>query len=81
MGAVSKESSRITFTYISLNGLDIWLYKLKNTYLQVSTSDKYFIVYEPEWDLENQGKITIIVRAIYSEKATRRNFLTTSDIT
>jgi hypothetical protein len=73
-GVVSRESVRIAFTYAALNGLDVWSCDIKNAYLQAPTSEKCYVVCGPEWGLENQGKIAIIVRAIYGGKAAGRDF-------
>ena len=51
--------------YVALNGLPIYAADIKNAYLQAPTSEKHYIICEPEFGLENVGRVGIIVRALY----------------
>ena len=47
---------------------------IRNAYLQSPTSQKHYIVYGPEFGMENVGKVAILHRAVYGGKTRRRNF-------
>ena len=47
-GVVSRESVHITFTYTDLNGLDIFVANIRNSYLPAPISHKYYIICGPE---------------------------------
>ena len=64
-GVVSRESVRIALTYAALNGLDVMTADIRNSYLLAPASKKYFIICEPEFGLEHQGKWALIKRALY----------------
>ena len=68
-GVVSRESARISFTYTSLNGLDVLAADVQNAFLQAPCSDKYFTFCGPEFGSEFIGKLAIIVRAAYGLKS------------
>ena len=68
-GVVSRESIRIALTYASLNGLDVFGADIQNAYLQAPTTEKHYIICGPEFGLENEGKIAVIVRALYGGKS------------
>ena len=74
VGIVSRVSIRIAFAYTILNGLDAFVANNRNAYLQVLTLEKYYIIYNLEFRLENAGKRAIIRRVLYSSKATGREF-------
>ena len=71
---VSREIIRIAFTYAALNGLDMFAGDIGNAYLQAPSSQKYFMIYGPEFDLENIGKVALIQRALYGGKSAGRDF-------
>eukprot|EP00957_Ditylum_brightwellii_P069627 5288456-Ditylum_brightwellii.AAC.1 len=73
-GVVSRESVRITFTYAVLNGLDFWVTDIKNAYLQAPSSQKHYVVYGAEFDLENVGKRALSRRSLYGRRSTGRDF-------
>ena len=73
-GLVSRESTRIAFIYAALNSVDVWSCDMKNAYLQSPTSKNHYVVCEPKWSLENQGKIAITFRARNGGKYTGRDF-------
>ena len=68
-GVVSRESIIILLTYVTLNGLDICAADILNAYLQAPSSQKDYIVCGPELGLENDGKKSLIVRALYGGKS------------
>ena len=59
-GVVSRESIRISFTYVALNGLDVFAADVRNAYLQAPSSHKNYMTCGPEFGLENIGKIALI---------------------
>ena len=74
-GVVSRESIRITLTYAALNDLKICAGDILNAYLQAPSSEKYYIPKcGMEFGLENVGKRTKIVRALYGSKSSGRDF-------
>ena len=68
-GVVSRESVRIAFTYAALNSLPICAADIQNAYLQAPASEKHYIVCGPEFGIENQGRLAVIVRALYGGKS------------
>ena len=68
-GVVSRESIHIALTYAALNGLPVCGCDIQNAYLQAPDSEKHYIIYGPEFGLENQGKCAIIVCALYGSKS------------
>ena len=46
-GVVSQESVKIDLTYAALNGLDVCACGMQNTYLQIPSFDKHFIICGP----------------------------------
>ena len=46
-GVVSQNSDRIFLTYASLNGLDVFACEIQNSFLQIPSSDKHFIICGP----------------------------------
>ena len=73
-GVVSRESTRIAFTYAALNGIEIWMADILNAYLQAPSSEKHYIICGLEFGLENHGKRAKIVRALYGGKTSGRDF-------
>ena len=73
-GADSRESVRIAFTCFALNGLDVFAADIRNEYVQATSSEKHFIMCDPEFRLENVGKRAIIRRTLYGSKAAGRVF-------
>ena len=65
---VSRESVRIDLTYASLNGLYLYVCDIHNSYLQIPSSQKYFIICGPEFGIENVGKKALIIRSLYGVK-------------
>jgi hypothetical protein len=52
-------------TYAALNNLPICGCDIQNAYLQAPSSEKHFIICGTQFGLENIGKKSIIVRALY----------------
>lgn len=73
-GVVSRESVRIALTYAHLHGLDVCAADVKNAYLQAPSSEKHYIICGPEFGIEKQGRVGVIVRALYGGKVAGRDF-------
>ena len=73
-GVVSRESVRIAFTYVTMNGLDICAAGILNTYLQAPSSQKDYIVCGAKFGLENMGKVALIHRDLYGGKSAGKDF-------
>ena len=54
--------------------MDVLTADILNSYLHAPSSYKHFIICQLEFGLKNQGKLAIIVRAIYGRKFTCRDF-------
>lgn len=66
---VSRESVRIAFLAAALNDVDIVAADVGNAYLNAATKEKVYIVTGPEFGPLDQGKIAIVVRALYGLKS------------
>ena len=64
LGVVLRESIQIALTYAALMGLPVMGADIKNAYLQVPSLEKYFIVFGPEFGIENEGKVALICQAL-----------------
>jgi hypothetical protein len=64
---VSRESIRIAFTYAAMLDLDIRIADVGNAYLYAPTNEHLYTICGPEFG-EDEGKIAIIVRALYGLK-------------
>ena len=73
-GVVSRESVRIAFIYAALNELDVCMADIRNAYLQSPRFQKYYIICEPEYGMENIGKVAIMHRAVYAGKTSVTDF-------
>ena len=73
-GVVSRESVRIALTYAALNKLNVCAADIQNAYIQAPSSRKDYIIYGPEFGLENVGKVALIHRAVYGGKTAGRDF-------
>jgi len=47
----------IALTYAALYKIDVKAAGIKSAYLQAPSSEKHFIIYGPEFGLENVGKL------------------------
>ena len=54
-GVVSRESVYIALTYAALNDLNVFAADIWNAYLQAPSSQKDYIICEPEFGVENIG--------------------------
>ena len=68
-GVVSRESVRIALTSAALNGLPVCACDIQNAYLQAPSSEKHYIKCGREFGIENEGKLAVIVRALYGGKS------------
>ena len=68
-GVLSRESIRITLTYAALNNLPTFGADTKNAYLKAPSSEKHYIICDPEFGLEHEGRIATIFRALYGGKS------------
>ena len=68
-GVVSRESVRISFTCTALNNLNVWATDIQNVYIQAPTSEEHYIIYGPEFEMENDDKRAMIRRALYGGKS------------
>ena len=73
-GVVSRESVRVGLTYAALMDRDVIAAEIQNAYLQLPSSEKYFIVCGADFGLENVGKVALITRALYGGKVSGRDF-------
>ena len=71
---MSRENVKIALTYAALNKLDVIAGDIRNTYLQVPSSQKYFIFCRKEFGIENFVKKALIRRALYGGKAAGQDF-------
>ena len=73
-GVVSRESVRIALTYAALHELELFAADIQNAYLQAPISERYWTRCGPEFGTELEGKVAIIVRALYGTKCAGRDF-------
>ena len=78
-GVVSRVSVSIDCTYAALNDLDVCMTDIMNAYLQSPTSQKHYIIWGPEFGMENVGKVAIMDRAGYGGKQAEEISGTTLD--
>ena len=71
---VSRETVHISFTYASLNGLNMLSADVMNAYLTAPTSDNHYILCGPEFGSEPQSRKSIVKRSLYGNKSTGHNF-------
>ena len=64
-GVVLRDSIRIALTHAALLGLPVIGADIRNAYLQAPSSEKHFIICGPEFGIENEGRVTLIWRALY----------------
>ena len=66
---VSRESVRIGFLLAAMNDVDIVAADVGNAYLNAETKEKVYIITGPEFGALEQGKVAVIVRALYGLKS------------
>ena len=79
-GVVSRESVRIALTYAALNDLDMFAADIWNAYLQAPSSQKDYIIFGPEFGVENIRWTALIHRALYGGKAAGWGLLESSPL-
>ena len=57
-----------------MHGVPVMAGDVQNAYLQAPTSEKHFVIYRPDFVIENIGKKAIITRALYGGKVAGRDF-------
>ena len=57
-------------TTIALNGMNVYACDFQNAYLQAPSSEKHYVIYGPEFGLDNVGKFAMIIRALYGGEST-----------
>ena len=73
-GVVSRESIRIILTHAASHGVHTFAANVCNAYHQAPPSEKHFILWEPEFGIENVGKKARITRTFYGGKCAGRDF-------
>ena len=63
-GVVSRASIRIALTYAALNELAVVAADIQSAYLPPS-SEKHYVICGDEFEVEYQGRIALIRRALY----------------
>ena len=71
---VSRGSVRVALIYAALNDIDVWMADICNAYLQAPSSEKSYYICGPEFGIEHEGKVAVIVCALYSGKTSGRDF-------
>jgi hypothetical protein len=59
---------------MALLGLPVIGADIRNAYLQAPSLEKHFIICSPEFQLENEGHVALIWRALYGGKVAGQNF-------
>jgi Reverse transcriptase (RNA-dependent DNA polymerase) len=65
---VSRESVRIAFLIAALNDLDIMAADIQGAYLNAPCGEKVYMILGPEFGKLNEGRIGVIVKALYGLK-------------
>jgi hypothetical protein len=73
-GVVSRESVRIALTYAVFNNIPVMAGDIMNVYLQAPASEKHYIVCGKEFGPEYEGRIELIIRALYGGKSAGFDF-------
>ena len=73
-GMLSRESICILLTHAVLYGTDVMAADIRNAYLQSLTSEKHYVICDPEFGLKSLGKRALITRALYRDKAAGMDF-------
>jgi hypothetical protein len=62
---VCRDSVRIALTIASLNNLEVLAADVQNEYLNAQTKEKCYTITGPEFGPNNEGRLVLIVRALY----------------
>ena len=73
-GVVTWDNIHIVLTYASLNELQVIVADVQNAYLQALSSEKYYIVCNDDFGIENRGTSALIRRVLYGEKMTGHDY-------
>ena len=73
-GVISRESVRISFTYETLNDLEVFVVNIQNAHLKAPCSEKYYIICGKEWGPNLFGKKVKDAGALYGLKSSGANF-------
>ena len=73
-GVVFRNSVRMNFTYAALNILCVCTIDIINAYLQYLSSQKYYIIFEIEFVLENLGEKEFTRISLHDYKSVVRDF-------
>ncbi len=65
---VSRETVRLTLTFVSLNDLEVKVGNVLNAYITAPVKEKVWTVFGPEFGHES-GKSAVIVHAVYRLKS------------
>lgn len=66
---VSRDSVRIAFLLVALNGVDLLATDIGNAYLNALPREKIYTTASPEFGAELQGRHVLIVQALYGLKS------------
>ena len=72
-GVVLRECVQISFAYAAMNDFNVWACDVQNAYIQAPSSEKHYIICGPEFGV-HQGKRALIVRALYGELHSDRDY-------
>lgn len=64
----------ICFTYAALHGLNVLAGDIQTAYLQAPTSEKFWCKSGKEFGSDEEGRITVVVPALYGTKSSGRDF-------
>ena len=71
---VSRDTVRIMLTIAALNDLEVRFFDIGNAYLNAETEEKVYFISGPEFGPDLEGRITVIVRALYGLKSAGASF-------
>ncbi len=71
---VSCNSIRMSLTHAALLGLPVLVTNIRNAYLQAPSSEKHFIICGLEFGIENEGRVSLMRRALYGGNVAGHGF-------
>ena len=75
-GVVFIDSLIISLTYAALDYVDVTAADIQNAYLQEPYYEKHYVISGKEFGIEHEGKIPLIMCALYGGKLAGRDFWT-----
>ena len=78
---VSRENVQVTVTHAALHNVSVCAADICNAYLSAPSSEKYYVIYGPEFGSQHEGCAALIRRALYGGKAIGRDYWYQSDTT